>query len=145
MLVYTSERLTEPLDVAGPVAVTLFVSSDARDTDFTAKLVDVYPDGRALNLDDTILRARYREGYDRQVLMDEGEVYEIELGPMVTANAFEAGHRVRVEISSSNFPRYDRNLNTGGNNYDEREGIVANNVVHHSEQYPSRIVLTVSQ
>ena len=143
VLVYTSEPLTEPLDVAGPIRVTLFVSSDARDTDFTVKLVDVHPDGRAFNLDDTILRARYREGFDRQVFFEDGEVVELELGPLVTANVFGTGHRVRLEVSSSNFPRYDRNLNTGGDNWSETAGVVARNAVHHSAEHPSRIVLTV--
>ena len=141
VLVYTSDPLTEDLDVVGPIEVTLFVSSDAKDTDFTVKLVDVYPDGRAFNIDDTILRLRYREGFDRQVWMEEGQVYEITLGPMATANVFKAGHRVRLEVSSSNFPRYDRNLNTGGNNYDESEPKTARNAVHHSAAFPSRIVL----
>jgi putative CocE/NonD family hydrolase len=145
VLVYTSEALAEPLDVVGPIAVTLYVSSDARDTDFTVKLLDVHPDGRAFNLDDTILRLRYREGFDRQVFLEAGEIYEIELGPLVTANRFDVGHRIRVEISSSNFPRYDRNLNTGGNNYDETEGVVARNVVHHGPGYPSRVELTVME
>jgi putative CocE/NonD family hydrolase len=143
VLVYTSDPLTEPLEVAGPIHATLFVSSDARDTDFTVKLVDVHPDGRAFNLDDTILRARYREGFDRQVFLEDGEVVELALGPLVTANVFGTGHRVRIEVSSSNFPRYDRNLNTGGDNWSETEGVVAHNVVHHSAEHPSRIVLTV--
>ncbi len=143
VLVYTSEPLEEPLDVAGNIPVTLYVSSDAPDTDFTVKLLDVYPDGRAFNLDDSILRVRYREGFDKKVLMTEGEVYEIELGPLATANVFGVGHRVRVEVSSSNFPRYDRNLNTGGNNYDEVAARTAHNTVHHSAKYPSRIVLPV--
>ena len=143
VLVYTSEVLKEPLDVAGFIQVKLFVSSDAKDTDFTVKLVDVHPDGRAYNLDDAILRARYREGFDKKVLMEKDEVYEIELGPLSTANVFKAGHRVRIEVSSSNFPRYDRNLNTGGNNYDESEGVTAHNTLHHSADYPSQIVLPV--
>ena len=143
VLVYTSEPLEKPLDVAGWVEIVLHVSSSARDTDFTVKLVDVYPDGRAMNLDDAILRARYREGFDQKALMEEGEVYEVELGPLSIANVFGTGHRVRLEISSSNFPRYDRNLNTGGNNFDESEAVVAKNAVHHSAEYPSRMVLPV--
>lgn len=143
VLVYSTEPLTEGIEVSGPVTVTLYVSSDARDTDFTAKLIDVDPEGRAFNLDETIQRARYREGYDRQVWMEPGEVYEIVLGPLNTSNYFAPGHRLRIEISSSNFPRFERNLNTGGRNYDETEGVVATNVVHHSGEYPSRITLTV--
>ena len=143
VLVYTSEPLTEPLDVAGWVEIVLHVSSDAKDTDFTVKLVDVHPDGRAFNLDDTILRARYREGFDRTVWFEGDEVVELPLGPLSVANVFGVGHRIRLEVSSSNFPRYDRNLNTGGNNYDESEPAVARNAVHHSELRPSRIVLPV--
>ena len=114
-----------------------------RDTDFTVKLIDVDEEGRAFNLDDAILRARYRDGFDREVWMTDGEVYEIRLGPPSAANVFAAGHRLRVEVSSSNLPRYDRNLNTGGNNWDETEGAVARNAVHHSAQYPSRVVLPI--
>ncbi|HZD03930.1 MAG TPA: CocE/NonD family hydrolase, partial [Longimicrobiales bacterium] len=143
ILVYSSEPLAEDLEVSGPVEVTLYVSSDARDTDFTVKLLDVYPDGRAYNLDETIQRARYREGYDRQVFMEPGQVYELGVSPMSTSNLFQAGHRIRIEVSSSNFPRFTRNLNTGGRNYDESEGVVAHNRVHHSSRYPSRIVLPV--
>jgi len=143
VLVYTSEPLDEKLEIAGPIEVTLFVSSSAKDTDFTLKLLDVEPDGTAWNLDETIQRARYREGYDREVFMEAGEVYELKLGPLVTSATFDAGHRVRVEVSSSNFPRFARNLNTGGANYDEKEGVVALNAVHCSKEHPSRIVLPV--
>lgn len=143
ILVYSTEPLAEGMEVSGPVTVTLYVSSDARDTDFTVKLIDVDPEGRAYNLDETIQRARYREGYDRQVWMEDDEVYEIVLGPLNTSNYFAPGHRIRIEVSSSNFPRFDRNLNTGGNNYDEVEGVVARNAVHHSARHPSRITLTV--
>jgi putative CocE/NonD family hydrolase len=144
VLVYTSGPLAEPLEVSGPVEVTLWVSSDARDTDFTVKLVDVHPDGRAFNVDETIQRARYREGYDRQVMMEPGEVYELEVSAMVTSNTFQPGHRLRVEISSSNFPRFARNLNTGGRNWDETRGVVAHNSVHHSPSRPSQLRLSVA-
>ncbi len=144
ILVYTTAVLEEDLAVAGFVEVELYVSSNAKDTDFTVKLIDVYPDGTAYNLDDNIFRARYREGYDRKVLMEPGEVYKVTFAPMITANTFLKGHRIRLEVSSSNFPRYDRNLNTGGNNYDETEPFVARNRVHHSAKHPSRIRLPVS-
>ncbi len=143
VLVYTTEPFDEGLEVSGTIGVTLYVSSDARDTDFTVKLLDVYPDGTAFNLDETIQRVRYREGYDRQVFMEPGQVYEVEVSPMSTANYFAPGHRLRIEVSSSNFPRFTRNLNTGGNNYDETEGVVANNQVHHSAEYPSQIRIPV--
>lgn len=143
ILIYSTDPLNDGIEVSGTIEITLYVSSDAKDTDFTVKLIDVYPDGRAFNLDETILRARYREGYDKQVFMEDGKVYEITLSPMSTSNFFDAGHSVRIEVSSSNFPRFTRNLNTGGNNYDETEGVVAHNTVHHSEKYPSQIKLPV--
>lgn len=143
VLVYTSAPLAAPVDVAGSIPVTLFVSSDAPDTDVTVKLVDVHPDGRAMNLDDAILRLRYREGFGEPVAMREGEVYEVAVGPLATAHVFAAGHRLRLEVSSSNFPRYDRNLNTGGDNVTETAGRVANNAIHHGPAWPARIVLPV--
>jgi putative CocE/NonD family hydrolase len=144
VLVYSTEPLKEGLELSGPIEVTLYVSSDAKDTDFTVKLIDVYPDGRAYNLDETIQRMRYRDGYDKpKVWMDAGTVYKVVLGPLNTSNYFEAGHRIRIEVSSSNFPRFDRNLNTGGRNYDETKGVVARNAVHHSRQYPSTVKITV--
>jgi putative CocE/NonD family hydrolase len=144
VLVYSTSPLKEGVEVSGPIEVTLYVSSDAKDTDFTVKLIDVYPDGRAYNLDETIQRMRYRDGYDKpKVWMESGKVYKVVLSPMVTSNYFEAGHRIRIEISSSNFPRFDRNLNTGGNNYDETKSVVARNAVHHSRQYPSTLKITV--
>jgi uncharacterized protein len=143
ILVFSSDPLKEGMEVSGPIEVTLYVSSDRKDTDFTVKLIDVYPDGRAYNLDETIQRVRYRDGYDKQVFMEPGKTYKVVLGPMTTSNYFEAGHRVRIEVSSSNFPRFDRNMNTGGRNFDEATGLVARNSVHHSKQYPSQIRLTV--
>ena len=143
ILVYSTEPLKEGVEVSGPVEVTLYVSSDAKDTDFTAKLIDVYPDGRAYNLDETIQRMRYREGYDKQLWMEQGKVYKVTLGPLNTSNYFDAGHRIRIEVSSSNFPRFDRNLNTGGHNYDETSGVVARNSVHHSKKFPSAVTLSV--
>ena len=96
-------------------------------------MIDVYPDGKAYNLDENIQRMRYREGYDKPpVLMRPGEVYKVTFQPMQTSNYFAPGHRIRIEVSSSNFPRFDRNLNTGGNNYDETKPLVAHNEIHHS-------------
>lgn len=144
ILVYSTEPLKEGVEVSGPIEVTLYVSSDVKDTDFTVKLIDVYPDGRAYNLDETIQRMRYRNGYDKpQVWMESAKVYRVKLQAMTTSNFFEAGHRIRIEVTSSNFPRFDRNMNTGGKNYDESKGVIANNAVHHSKQYPSEIKLTV--
>jgi hypothetical protein len=144
VLVYTSAPFTEGTEVTGPIIPTLYVSSDAKDTDFTIKILDVYPDGRAYNLDESIQRMRYREGYDRPpVWMENGTVYKVTFQPLNTSNWFAPGHRLRIEVSSSNFPRFDRNLNTGGNNWDEAVGVVARNRVHHSAQYPSAVTVTV--
>jgi putative CocE/NonD family hydrolase len=143
ILVYTSEPLKKGIEVSGFIEATLYVSSDAKDTDFTIKLIDVYPDGRAFNLDETIFRARYREGFDKQLFMEEENVYKIEMSPMSTSNYFDKGHSLRIEVSSSNFPRFDRNLNTGGRNFDEAEGVVATNIIHHSADYPSQIRIPV--
>ena len=143
ILVYSTEPFAEGVEVSGTIEITLYVSSDVKDTDFTVKLIDVHPDGRAFNLDETIQRVRYREGYDKQVLMEAGTVYEVPVSAMSTSNYFGPGHRIRIEVSSSNFPRFDRNMNTGGSNYDETEGPVAHNKVHHSRQYPSQIRLPI--
>ena len=144
VLVYTSEPLKEGIEVSGPMELTTYVSSDRKDTDITVKVMDVYPDGRAYNLDETIQRLRYRNGYDKPIeMMEPGKVYKVALQPMTTSNFFEAGHRIRIEVSSSNFPRFDRNLNTGGNNYDETTGLVAHNTIHHSRQFPSALKITV--
>jgi uncharacterized protein len=143
VLVYTSDPLKAPIAVAGFVDAILHVGSDAKDTDFAVKLVDVGPDGTAYILDDTILRARFREGYDKQVFMKPGKTYALDFTPMSTANVFEAGHRIRVEITSSNFPKFVRNLNTGGRNEFESDSIVATNRVMHSKAEPSYIVLPI--
>ena len=143
ILVYTSEPFTEDTEVSGFVESTLYLSSDAKDTDVTIKLIDVDPDGAAYNLDETIQRVRYREGYDKEVFMEAGQVYKVDLTPMSTSNTYKAGHRLRVEVSSSNFPRFDRNLNTGGDNVTESAGVVARNVIHHSAEYPSVVRVPV--
>jgi len=144
ILVYTSEPFKEGLELSGPITPTLYVSSDAKDTDFTVKVLDVDPDGRAFNLDESIQRMRYRDGYDKPLVwMEKGKVYKVTLQPLTTSNYFAPGHRLRIEVSSSNFPRFDRNMNTGGNNYDETTGVVARNQVHHSKLHPSSVTVTV--
>lgn len=143
ILVYTTEVLDHDTEVSGFINSKLYVSSDVKDTDVTIKLVDVYPDGSAFNLDETIQRVRYREGYEKEVFMEQGNVYEVNLTPLSTSNMFKKGHRIRIEISSSNFPRFARNLNTGGNNYDEKIGVTANNTIHHSAKYPSQIQIPI--
>jgi len=143
VLVYTTPPLQQGVEITGPIQAVLFVSSSARDTDFTAKLVDVYPDGTAYNVQEGILRARYRDGWDNKVWMKPDEVYQVKIDMEATSNYFGPGHRIRLEISSSNFPRFDRNLNTGGNNYDEVKWIGAENTIHHSGEYASRVILPV--
>jgi putative CocE/NonD family hydrolase len=143
VLVYSSPVLKEGLEITGPLEVVLYVSSSVRDTDFTAKLVDVYPDGTVYNIQEGILRARYRNGFDRKVWMKEGEVYPLKIDLQATSNFFGPGHRIRLEVSSSNFPRFERNLNTGGNNYDETRWEPAKNKIFHSAKYPSHMVLPV--
>jgi putative CocE/NonD family hydrolase len=144
ILVYSSDVLKEGVELSGPIDVMLYVSSDAKDTDFTVKLIDVDENGKAWNLDETIQRMRYRDGYDKPLVwMEPNKVYKVAFQPMNTSNYFAPGHRIRIEISSSNFPRFDRNMNTGGKNYDEVKGVVANNSVHHSKQYPSEITISV--
>lgn len=143
VLVYTSAVLDEGIEVTGPLEVILQVSSSAPDTDFTAKLVDVYPDGRAFNVQEGALRLRYRGGFDKDLRMQAGEIYRIRLDLHVTSNYFAPGHRIRLEVSSSNFPRWERNLNTGGNNYDETDFVTAENSVHYSAEAASFIVLPI--
>ena len=144
ILAYSTDVLKEGFELSGPIDLTLYVSSDAKDTDFTVKLIDVDETGKAWNLDETIQRMRYRDGYDKPLVwMESGKVYKVKFQPMTTSNYFAPGHRLRIEISSSNFPRFDRNMNTGGNNWDETKGVIAKNAVHHSKQYPAEIVISV--
>lgn len=143
VLVYTSEPLKEPLEVSGFVETVLRVSSNARDTDFAVKLVDVAPDGTAWIIGDTILRARYRDGFDRPTPMERGKTYTLKPSPIATSIRFGAGHRIRVEVTSSNFPKFVRNLNTGGINETEDRGVVADNSVHHDANNLSYIELPV--
>jgi putative CocE/NonD family hydrolase len=144
VLVYTTPVLKQGVEVTGPLQVVLYASSSVPDTDFTAKLVDVHSDGKAYNIQDGILRARYRQGYDKPTLMEPSGVYELTIDLQATSNYFAAGHRIRLEISSSNFPRFDRNLNTGGNNYGETKWQVANNEIHHAKAHASYLLLPVS-
>ena len=145
VLCYTGPVLTEPVEVTGFVELKVFVSSTAVDTDITAKLVDVFPDGKAINLCDGILRLRYRNDLSEPELMTPGEVYEVTVPMSVTSNVFLPGHRIRLDISSSNFPHYDRNSNTGGVISSEAldDMVVADNTVHHGGAHPSRLILPI--
>lgn len=149
VLVFESEPLAQDLAVIGAVSARLFVSSDAPDTDFTIKLIDVYPpspdypEGYAMNLTDGIQRCRYRTGGDAVELLAPGEIYEIEVKAFATANLFKAGHRIRVDVSSSNFPKYDVNTNTGETIAGATAVRTATNTVHLGIDHPSRLQLSV--
>ena len=143
VLVYTTAPLTRPVEAIGPVQVVLYVATSARDTDFTAKLVDVFPDGEARNLTDGILRLRYRNSLEKAEPARPGEVYRITIDAGVTGNVFLKGHRIRVEVSSSNFPRFDRNPNDGRRVADAVRLIKASQTVYHDAERPSALVLTV--
>jgi putative CocE/NonD family hydrolase len=141
VLVYRSEPLDRDLEVIGAIQVHLFVATDALDTDFTAKIVDVYPDGQVMGMQDGILRCRYRESYSEELLMEPGAVYEIRIDIPPIGHVFGRGHRIGLHVSSSNFPRFDRNLNTGLDNERTAEHVVAHQTVYHDRRYPSRLVL----
>jgi len=143
VLVYTSEPLAEDLAVFGYVDTELFVGSSAPDTDFTVKLVDVSPNGTSWNIADTIQRMRYRDGLEKQIFMKPGEIYRIAPPPMLVANVFLKDHRVRIEVSSSNFPSYARSLNTANDPYTSTEIAVARNTVVSGPGRPSKIALPV--
>ncbi len=141
MLVFTSEPMQEPVEVTGPITVTLYAASDAPDTDFVARLSDVHPDGFTRSLTDGIIRARMRNGLQNESLITPGQVYEYTIDLWATSNLFLTGHRIRVDIASSNFPRWDRNLNTGGEYGEETSGKPAKQTILHNQQYPSHILL----
>ena len=143
VLVYTTPPFEQDTEVTGPVSLELYVSSSAVDTDFTGKLVDVWPNGFAENLTDGILRVRYRNSMEKAELMNPGEIYKVTIDLWSTANVFLAGHKLRLEIASGNFPRYDRNLNTGGSPESSTAHIRANNVVYHDHDHPSALILPI--
>lgn len=143
VLVYTSDAVTAPLEVTGPIAVTLFAASTAPDTDFTAKLVDVRPDGYAQNLADGMVRARYRNSREAPTPLTPGDVSRFTIDLWATSHVFRPGHRIRVEISSSNFPRFDRHLNTGEDQATGTRWQTARQTVFHDSRYPSHIVLPI--
>ncbi|MBI1792293.1 MAG: CocE/NonD family hydrolase [Acidobacteria bacterium] len=143
VLVYTSDLLDRDVEVTGPVKVALYASSDAVDTDFVAKLVDVFPDGRAINVCEGIVRARYREGADRPKLLEPGKVYEFPIDLVGTSNAFQKGHRIRVDITSSHFPQFDRNPNTGEPFGQSARVKVANQTIYQGGERASYVLLPV--
>jgi putative CocE/NonD family hydrolase len=143
VLCYTSPELDEDMEVTGPLALHLFASTSVRDTDFTAKLIDVYPDGRAYNVADNIVRARYRKSVFEPELVTPGEVIEYIINMGNSSQLFRKGHRIRIDISSSNFPAFDRNMNTGNPIGEDARGIPAMQTIYHQSEYPSHIALPV--
>ena len=143
VLIFSTPPFKSDLEVTGPVSVELYASSSAVDTDFTGKLVDVWPNGFAQNLTEGILRARYRDSREKAELLNPGETYKLTLDLWATSNVFKAGHRLRLEISSSNFPRFDRNLNTGESAATSTHFVKATNTIYHDREHPSALVLSV--
>jgi putative CocE/NonD family hydrolase len=143
VLTFTSEVLTAPLVVVGPVRGVLYAQSSAPDTDWVVRLCDVWPDGRSMSVCDGILRARYRTSFQQPELMAPGQVYRFDIDLWATAQVFQPGHRLRVQVTSSDFPRYARNLNTSGDPIDEVQPRVALNTIFHDARYASHIVLPV--
>jgi putative CocE/NonD family hydrolase len=143
VLVYTTDELREGLELTGPMRAVMYLSSDAPDTDITVKLLDVFPDGRSMNMLEGVTRVRYRDSYAKPQMMQPGKVYEVPVDLHATSWYLPPGHRLRVQVSSSSFPRFDRNLNTGGKNYDETTWRKAKNTIHHSASELSRLMLPV--
>ncbi len=144
VLVYTTPVLTQAIEVTGPIRMKLYAATSGRDTDWTAKLVDVHPDGYAQNIQDGIIRARYNGAIGKSAtLLDPGKVYEYTIDMWATSNVFLPGHRIRLEVSSSNFPRFDRNLNTGEDPATGTRMETARQTVYHSTQYPSHVILPI--
>ena len=143
VLVYTTPPLAQDTEVTGPVTLDLYAKSSAVDTDFTGKLVDVAPDGTAINLTEGILRARYRESMSEPKLIEPGKVYDYKIDLWSTSNVFMKDHRIRVEVSSSNFPRFDRNLNTGKSAAESADFVKATNTILHDATHPSALILPV--
>ena len=142
VLVFSTQVLDKDIEVTGPITVKLYASTSGKDTDFTAKLVDVYPeDEKAINLTDSIIRARYRNGMEKAELLEPNKVYEYTIDLWSTSNVFKKGHKIRIDVSSSNFPRFDRNLNTGGPIGEETDFIKATQTIFHNDEFPSHVIL----
>ena len=143
ILVYSSEVLCDECEITGSVEINLYAASSAKDTDFTATLVDVYPDGRAINISEGIVRAKFRNSYSQPTLIKPNKIYLYKILIWETSNLFKKNHRIRIEISSSNFPRFDRNSNTGGEIGEEKTFVKATQKIFHDRNSPSHIVLPV--
>jgi len=142
VLVYSTGILREPVAIAGPVKMKLWAATDGPDTDWMVKLVDVYPNGFAMPVAEGILRARFRNGLSEPQMLKANEAYEFEVDMVGTANVFQPGHQIRVDVTSSNFPQFDRNLNTG-EGPESSKIRVARNTVFHTAERPSAIILPV--
>lgn len=143
VLVYSTPPFSQDTEITGPISLELYASSLAADTDFTGKLVDVWPDGFAEDLTEGIIRARYRDSQARPVFMNPGQVYRFIIDLWSTSNVFRAGHRLRLEVASSNFPRFDRNMNTGKDQATARRSVPAINTIYHDPEHPSALVIPV--
>jgi hypothetical protein len=143
VLVYTSDGVEQPFEVVGPVALHLCAASSAVDTDFVVKLCDVAPDDVSVNVADGILRAQWREGWAKSTPLDPGRQYEFQVDLGAMGHVFRPGHRIRVSITSSGFPHWDRNMNTGGASGTEATGIIARQTVFHDRRHPSYVLLPV--
>lgn len=143
MLVFTSRPLTKPVEVTGPMSATVWAATDAKDTDWNVMLLDVFPDGRAERVQDGVARARFRRGFDREVMLTPGSVERYDIDLWFTSRLFEAGHRIRVTFSSSLFPKYDRNLNTGGNNERDSTFVIAHQRLLHDAEHASHVLLPI--
>jgi putative CocE/NonD family hydrolase len=142
-LVFTSKPLTRPIEVTGQMSATLWAATDAKDTDWNVMLLDVFPDGRAQRVQDGVVRARFRQGYDKAVMLTPGSIERYDMDLWFTSRVFAPGHRVRVSVSSALFPKYDRNLNTGGNNERDTTFVVAHQRLMHDAAHPSHVTLPV--
>jgi putative CocE/NonD family hydrolase len=143
VMVYSTETFEKDMEVTGPVTLDLYAKSSAVDTDFTAKLVDVWPNGFVQNLTEGIIRAKYRESQTTAKNLVPDQVYKFKIDLWATSNVFLKGHKLRVEITSSNFPRFDRNMNTGEDAKSATHGVKATNVIYHDAQHPSALILPV--
>ncbi|HEX3868561.1 MAG TPA: CocE/NonD family hydrolase [Gemmatimonadaceae bacterium] len=142
-LVFTSKALTKPIEVSGPMSATIWAATDAKDTDWNVMVLDVFPDGRAERVQDGVMRARFRKGFDKEVALTPGAAERYDLDVWFTSRVFEPGHKIRITVSSSLFPKYDRNLNTGGNNERDSTFVVAHQRFLHDANHPSHVILPV--
>ena len=143
ILIYNTEPLENDIEVTGPIEMILYASSDCKDTDFTCKLIDVFPDGKSINIAQGIQRARYRDSWENPELLDSGKIYKFTIDMWSSSNYFFKNHKIRIEISSSNFPRFDVNPNTGEPIGRHSHSIIARNSLHTNDKYPSNVSLSI--